>query len=231
MPKRFYKDVQAAPAEGGFVIHLDGRPLRTPARRVLLLPTAALAELVAQEWAAQVEEILPDSMPLTRLATTVKDLMPVRRADAVAEILGYAETDLLCYRAAHPQDLAARQAAAWQKWLDWAQMHLDSRLVTTNGLSAVQQDEAALRSLARAVESLDDWRLTALHTATSLTGSIVLGLAMQRGVLDPSEAFAAAALDELYEMERWGEEADLMQRHARLRRDLEAASAFLAALG
>ncbi|SNB61370.1 Chaperone required for the assembly of the F1-ATPase [Arboricoccus pini] len=231
MAKRFYKDVQASAAEDGFAILLDGRPLRTPVRRVLILPTRALADLVAEEWAAQAKEIVPDSMPLTRLATTVLDLMPTRRTDAEAEILGYGETDLLCYRAAHPQDLAARQAEAWQKWLDWAHLHLDSRLVTTTGIAAIQQDEGALCGLKRAVKALDDWRLTALHAATSLMGSIILGLALQRGALTPAEGFEAAVLDELYEMERWGEEADLLQRHARLRRDLEAVSAFLAALG
>jgi chaperone required for assembly of F1-ATPase len=137
---------------------------------------------------------------------------------------------LLCYRADRPADLAARQAAAWQKWLDWAQLHLDARLTVTVGVLPVRQDDEALAALRRSVEGLEDWRLVGLHAATTLTGSIVLGLALSRGALGTEEAFASSVLDELYEIELWGAEEEQTRRHQRLRRDLAAVEAFFAAL-
>ena len=129
--KRFYAAVDTAPEAVGHVVRLDARPVRTPARNALAIPSLALAEAVAEEWRRQGEEIAPDTMPLTRLATTVLDLMPARREDAVEEAAGFAGTDLLCYRAVAPQVLSARQRAAWQPWLDWAERQYDARLIVT----------------------------------------------------------------------------------------------------
>jgi hypothetical protein len=136
------------------------------------------------------EEIDAASMPLTRLATTALDLMPARRGDAVAEASGYAETDLLCYRASFPANLAERQRAGWQPWLDWAERHHDARLALAPTLDPVPQPAPALAALRLAVERLDDWRLVGLHAATALTGSLVLALALERGDLDAERAFA-----------------------------------------
>lgn len=206
---------------------LDGRSAHTPARHRLVAPSETLAAALAAEWQAQPERMDPRAMPLTRLTTTVLDLMPTRRGDAIEEAAGFAATDLLCYRAAEPQDLVERQEAAWQPWLDWAMRQHDSPLRSTSSVTAVQQPEASLRSLRAAVERLDDWRLVGLHAATTLTGSIVLGLAMENGALAADTAFELACLDELYEIARWGEEAEQTARHATLRRDLDAAARFM----
>jgi chaperone required for assembly of F1-ATPase len=229
--KRFYTTVDTAPDAGRHLVRLDGRPVRTPARHALALPTAALAEAVAAEWRAQGEEVDAASMPLTKLATTVLDLMPARRGDAVAEACGYADTDLLCYRASAPPVLAERQRARWQPWLDWAERHHDARLALAPTLDPVPQPAPALAALRLAVERLDDWRLVGLHAATALTGSLVLALALERGDLDAERAFATALLDELFEIEQWGEEETQRRRHAALRRDLEAAERYLRLLG
>jgi chaperone required for assembly of F1-ATPase len=229
--KRFYTAVDTAPEAAGHVVRLDAQPVRTPARNALALPTLALAEAVAEEWRAQGEEVAPATMPLTRLATTVLDLMPARRGDAVAEAAGYAGTDLLCYRATGPESLARRQREAWQPWLDWAERQYDARLITTATVDPLPQPVAALMALRRAVERLDDWRLVGLHAAATLTGSVVVALALERRSLDAARAFEAALLDELFEIERWGEETTQRQRHANLRRELEAAERYLRLLG
>ena len=229
--KRFYGTATAEPGEDGWRVMLDGRPLRTPARGVLVLPREALARAVAAEWQAQGEQIDTQGMRLTRLATTVVDLMPARRDDAIEEATGYAATDLLCYRAASPASLAARQAAAWQPWLDWAERRFDARLAVASGVMPATQEEVALHSLRAAVDRLDDWRLVGLHAATTATGSLVLGLAMEAGDLDAEAAFAASVLDETFEIEQWGEDPEQAARRDRLRADLEAAATFLALLG
>ena len=225
--KRFYKEVVVREEGQGHLALLDGRTILTPARRPLVMPCAAAAELVAEEWRDQGEEVVPDAMPATRLATTVVDLMPARRQDAIEEAVGYAQTDLLCYRAPRPSELVARQEAAWQPWLDWAERELDARLEVARSIEPLAQSEASMRALRLVVEGLDDWRLVGLHAATTLTGSLILGLAMARGRLDATTGFEAALLEELFEIERWGQELEQQRRHTRLRRDLEAAERFL----
>ena len=225
--KRFYKDVAVGTEADGFTVLLDAKPVRTPARHVLILPTQALAEAVAEEWRQQGETLEPQGMRVTRLAITAIDLMPGRRGDAVEEVAGYAGTDLLCYRADHPANLVARQAAAWQPWLDWAEQQHDARLVPASGIMPVAQPEPALRALHAAVERLGDWRLVGLHAATTLLGSLVLGLAFERGAIDSEQAFTTALLDELFEMEQWGEDDEQIRRHARIRADLVAADRYL----
>lgn len=225
--KRFYDKVSVGTAEHRWSVLLDGKPVLTPARHPLVVPEPRLAEAVAAEWAAQQGTIDASAMPLTKLATTAIDLMPDRRDDAVEEAAGYAGTDLLCYRAVSPHSLASRQAAAWQPWLDWAERQYDARLVPAAGVMPAEQDAVALRSLRTAVERLDDWRLVGLHAAVTSTGSLILGLAIERGALGAGEAFDAALLDELFEIDEWGEDAEQTARHARLRADLEAADRFL----
>lgn len=228
--KRFYKTVAAAPEATGFSIRLDERPIRTPSRKLLLLPQERLAEAVAGEWAAQGEIIRPDAMPLTRLANTAVDQLPERRDDALAEIMGYASADLLCYREATPAELATRQALSWQPWLDWSTKHLGARLVTTTTLDPVPQPAESLAALSRAAEGLDDWQVVGLHTATRLTSSIVLGFAMLEAALMADTAFELTMLEELFEVERWGLEEAQAKRHEALRSELAAVETFLAAL-
>lgn len=226
--KRFYVEVATAPAAGGFAVLLDGKPVRTPARHTLAVPAEVLAEAIAAEWREQVETIAASTMRLTRLATTVVDLMPARRADAVAETTGFAGTDLLCYRAISPASLVSRQIATWQPWLDWAERQFDARLTVAHGVMPVSQSEAALRALRVPVERLDDWRLVGLHGAVTLLGSLVLGLALEQRALGAEDALAVALLDELFEVEQWGQDAEQARRHARLRTDLAAIERYLA---
>ena len=228
--KRFYGSVALGWEQGGFTVLLDGRPVRTPARLVLAMPAEGLAEAVAGEWRQQGEEVDAHAMPLTRLATTAVDLMPARRGDAVAEAAEYAATDLLCYRASGPAALARRQADAWQPWLDWAERQYDARLVAVSGVMPATQDPIALRALRAAVERLDPWRLVGLHAATTLTGSLVLGLAIERGALTAEAAFDLAMLDEQFEIDQWGEDVEQAAQIARRRDDLLAAGRFLGLL-
>jgi chaperone required for assembly of F1-ATPase len=228
--KRFYQDVGVEATERGHRILLDGRPVHSPARRLLSMPSAALAEAVADEWRAQGETIERAGMGLTRLVSTALDRMPALRDAAIDEVLGYALTDLLCYRAAAPAELAARQERAWQPWLDWLARAHGARLVVTTSMLPVSQPEPALARLRAAIEQLDDWRLVGLHGATTALGSEVLALALLDGEIDAEEALAASLLDELFEIERWGRERDAERRQQVVRRDVAAAATFLACL-
>jgi chaperone required for assembly of F1-ATPase len=229
--KRFYQSVELAAADDGHRVLLDGRPLNTPARRALTLPSAALAEALAEEWRAQGETIGPEGMPLTRLASTAQDRMPELRAVAIDDVVGYAGTDVLCYRAAAPLALVERQQQVWQPLLDWATSALGTRLVVTTTLLPVTQPDAAIRGLRAAVEELGDWPLVGLHAATTALGSLVLGLALSRGRINAEQGLAASLLDELFEIERWGKDAETERRHDALRREVDAAALFLDRLG
>jgi chaperone required for assembly of F1-ATPase len=228
--KRFYKEVSVAAGADGHRILLDRRPVHSPARQPLVMPSAALAEAVADEWRAQGSTIERAGMGLTRLVSTALDRMPALRGAAIDEALGYALTDLLCYRAAAPAELAARQERAWQPWLDWLADTHGARLVSTTSMLPVTQPEPALAQLRTAIEQLDDWRLVGLHGATTALGSLVLGLALLEGEIDAEQALAASLLDELFEIERWGRERDAERRQQVLRRDVAAAASFLACL-
>lgn len=227
--KRFYTEVGVACADGGFRVLLDGRPLRTPDRRELRLPWRALAEAVAEEWRAQGEEIDPRRMPLTRLATTAVDLLPGRAPAVVEELLDFACHDVLCYRVEHPRELVVRQREAWDPWLDWAARELGVRLAATAGIAAVEQEEAAIERLRALLAEFDPLSLVGLHAAARVTHSIVLALALARGALDADEAFRLAHLEELWEIEQWGEEREQKKRHAALLAELRAAGTLLLA--
>lgn len=228
--KRFYKEARAAAAEGGFEVRLDGRALRTPAGSRLALPGEPLAAAIAAEWQAQGEKISPETMPLMSLACTAIDRVAARRGEIVAEILRFAETDLLCHRADAPAELVRRQAEAWQPLLDWAAQDLKAPLETTAGILAVEQPPESLAALRRAVEVLDDLTLAALSVAVGAAGSLVIGLALLRGRLDPEAAFAAAELDASYQIELWGEDPEATRRRAVCRADLFAAARFVGLL-
>jgi chaperone required for assembly of F1-ATPase len=228
--KRFYKEASAIPAENGYAIALDGKPMRTPAKAPLVVPTRALADAMAAEWQAQDEEIRPDTLPLTRLASTAIDLIAPRRDKVVADLAAYAGTDLVCYRAAHPPELAARQQHVWQPLLDWATLRYDAPLIVTAGIVPVQQPPTSLRAFAAAVALFDDMSLAALNLATRATGSLVVALALIEGELDGEGAFEAAQLDESFEIEQWGEDAEQMQRRALLKDDIALAARFVSLL-
>ena len=224
--RRFYKEARAAAAEDGFEVRLDGRVLRSPAGGRLALPSEALAAAIAGEWQAQGEKINPETMPIMSLASTAIDRVAIQRGEIVEEILRFAETDLLCHRAEAPDELVRRQAETWQPLLDWAAQDLGAPLTATTGILAVAQPPQSLAALRRAVEALDDLALTALSVAVAAAGSLVIGLALLRGRLDPEAAFDAAELDASYQIELWGEDPEATRRRAVCRADLFAAARF-----
>lgn len=228
--KRFYQRVDVAAEGQRHRVLLDGRPLRTPAKRALALPSAGLAAAIAAEWRVQGEAIQPDTLPLTRLASTAQDRMPQMRAAAIQEVSGYAATDLLCYRATTPLELVQRQADVWQPILDWATSAYGARLAVTTSILPVGQPHDAVERLQAVVRGLGDWPLVGMHAATTALGSLILGLALTKRRIDVEQALAATLLDESFEIERWGRDADTERRHQALRRDVDAAAVFLGAL-
>src|SRR5690606_6998873 len=193
----------------------------------LAVPSASLAEAIAAEWRDQEDTIRPDAMPLTRLASTAIDRMPAQRRDAIDEVLAYADTDLLCYRAAEPFELVRRQQHAWQPMLDWVSGTYGVRLVVTTSILPLAQPPDVRERLRGALEDLGDWPLVGVHAATTALGSLVLGLCLLHGRLDAEAALAASLLDELFEIERWGSDAEAERRHEVLRRDVTGAARFL----
>ena len=226
--RRFYKLVGVeADEDGGYRVTLDGRELRSPAKRSLRLPTPALAEAVAAEWEAQTERVEIGSMPLTALVSTAADRTGPMRDQIVGEIARYGETDLLCYRAEGPDALVQRLEREWQPLLDWLSTQHDAHLRVHVGVLPQQQPREALAALRLAVEGMDDFALAALSSATAATGSVVIGLALVAGRIGPDEAAAAAQLDELFQAETWGEDPEAGRRRAALTADIHAADRFL----
>ena len=230
--KRFYKETAVDQGDGGFRVLLDGRPMRTPAKAVLVVPTKALAEAIAEEWYAVPEkvEINPAHLPLTRLAATGIDRVTTQRSRVIEDTAKYGASDLLCYRATDPSSLVQRQAAAWQPLLDWAAERYGARLVVVEGLAFVEQPVDAIARLRDAVATHSDLGLSALFNLTHISGSLVVALAVAERHLAAGDAFAAAQLDELYQVERWGEDPIATKRHEGIRHDIEAGARFLALL-
>ena len=228
--KRFYEDAATACGEGGFSVLLDGRPVKTPRGAPLILPGKALALAIAQEWQDQPSEIHPETMPLTRLAVTAIDRVRPEREAVVQAVSAYAETDLLCYRAETPPDLAARQAQLWQPLLDWCRDFYGVRLRVTTGVIPVEQPPQALHVLRGAVDACDDPHLAALSTLTADSGSLILALALMAGRIDAAAAWEAALLDERYQASKWGEDAEALALREALRADLHGVAEFLALL-
>ena len=228
--KRFYQKAEPVTRAGGYAIILDGKPIKTPGKRDLLVPSEALASAIAKEWNAQETEVRVAKMPLTRLATTTVDRVATQRDAIIRQTANYAATDLVCYRAAHPPVLAARQQAVWQPLIDWAVLRYDAPFVITSGVIPTSQSIESLRAFAAAVAEHDDFALTALHVATAACGSLVIGLALIAGHLDAEAAFAASQLDESFQIEAWGEDAEQAERRRSLAADIQAAARFLSLL-
>ena len=228
MKKRFYKNASVEEVEGGFMVALDGRAVKTPAKKALLIASEKLAEAVASEWRAQEDDIRHESMPMMRFLCTALDRVIPQRAEVVGETVKFAETDLLCYRAQQPQELARRQADSWQPLLDWAESHYGAALNTTTGLTAIAQDEASLALLSAAVDAENDLTLTGLHVATAASGSLIVALALLERKITAEQAWAVSHIDERWQLERWGEDEELSERLEGLRREISAAGKFLA---
>lgn len=224
--KRFYKDAAVVLGEDSWSIALDGRPIRTPARALLTLPTQRLAEAVADEWRAQGEDVNPASMPMTGLANAAIDHVATNHADFAAGVARYAQSDLLCYRADGPEALVARQAAAWDPLLDWARARYDVAFAVTRGIIPVPQPDETLARLGAAVAALDPFTLTGLSTLVTLSGSLVCGLAVVEGGHDLDAVWQAAEIDEAWQVEQWGEDAEAAARSARRSAEFALAGAF-----
>lgn len=227
LPKRFYTSVTVAgaPAESSaWQVLLDGRPVRTPAKRSLALPSPALAAAVAEEWAQQGERIDPARMPLTRIVNAAIDGVAGRQGEVAADVVKYAGSDLVCYRADFPDALVARQRAHWDPLIAWAQTELGCPLVTASGLMPVAQPAGVAEAVRRALADMGVMQLAALHVMTTLLGSAVLALAVARGRLTAEQAWIAAHVDEDHQISEWGEDAEAAARRALRWREMQAAA-------
>ncbi|MGI4747837.1 MAG: ATP12 family protein [Janthinobacterium lividum] len=233
--KRFWTAARHEPDGNGYRIMLDERPLKVPGGPVLRLQSEALASAVAGEWSlagSRIGDVFgPDMLPLTRLAGTQQERVASRRQAVVETLLGYADSDLLCYRATYPDMLAERQQAAWQPWLDWCADRHGARLLVAHGVMPVEQPATATAALERALHAQADAALTGLGVLVPILGSLVLGLAVAEGALGAEAATDLALLDELYQQEHWGTDADTSQRQAALLRETLESARFMTLSG
>jgi len=231
LPKRFYKTASVVPIEGGFAVHLDGKPVRTPGKALLALPTEAAAVLVAGEFAEQGETINPVTMPVMRLVNTTIDGVANDPQAVLEDILRFASSDLLCYRADAPQGLVERQNEQWDPVIDWARTTLGARFNLAEGIIHVEQPRETIAVLGSHLnQRAEPLRLAAIHLMTSLTGSALLALAVDFGELDAETAWAAGHVDEDWQIEHWGQDAEAVARRAARKRDMMAAVSLLEAL-
>jgi chaperone required for assembly of F1-ATPase len=225
--KRFWKEVAVAPDGGGWGISLDGRPVRTPARAPLVIPTEALAEAIAGEWRAVGQDLDPHSMPLTGLANAAIDRVTPDAAAFASGLARYAEADLACYRAEGPRPLVALQEERWDPLLAWARRRYDVDFRTTSGLIHVAQPEATVERLSHAVAELDAFRLAGLSAIVTIGGSLVAGLAQLEKAITAEQAWDAVSIDERWQLERWGADAEAEGVLANRKRDFLAGARFL----
>ena len=225
--KRFWETADALAAEGGFVIALDGRPLKTPARADLLLPTEQLAEAIAGEWTSCADDVDPAEMPLTGLANAAIDRICPQRQAYAAGIARYGETDLLCYRAEGPSALVQRQSESWDALLDWARRRYHVEFHCRPGIMHQAQPEATVRKLAHAVSQLDPFELAGLSPLVTIGGSLVAALALLEQMLPAQAAWEAVSLDDQWQLEQWGDDAEARKALDIRRRDFMAATRFL----
>ena len=217
-PKRFWKTAAAVATDGGFTVQLDGRAVKTPAKSLLVVPTMALAQAIALEWDAQVDQVRPETMPLTRTANSAIDKVTPQKTEVAALIAAYGGSDQLCYRAEGPAELFERQAVAWDPLLDWAADHLGARLNVGPGVMHVAQNPIAVETLAARVHALDSFSLAAFHDLVAISGSLILGFAVTEGRLTADDAWFASRIDEDWQIELWGrdDEAEALANSKRL---------------
>ena len=225
--KRFWTSAEAVVSEDGFTVRLDGRPVRTPANAPLFFPTPAMAEAVASEWNAQDGEIDPNTMPVTRSASSAVDRVTGRAAEVSDMLAAYAETDLTCYRAAGPRGLVARQNAAWNPLLDWVQARFGVRLVSVEGVIHHPQPPRTAERMRAPLDAMTPFELTAMHDLVCLSGSLVIGLAVSDDHRTPEAMWACSRIDEDWQAERWGEDIEAAKEASRKRAAFLDAARFL----
>ena len=228
--KRFWKEVAVTAQGGGWAIELDGRPIRTPAREPLVVPTPALAEAIADEWRAVEGKVDPRATPLTGLANAAIDRVAPERQAFAGGLARYAEADLACYRSDWPPELVERQRTAWDALLNWARRRFDVDFSTTSGLMHVPQPQATIERLAHAVGALDSFRLAGLSPLVTIGGSLIAALAVLEKSMTAEEAWQAVSVDERWQLDQWGADAEAKTALENRRRDFMAAARFLALL-
>ncbi|RMF15623.1 MAG: ATPase [Alphaproteobacteria bacterium] len=230
-PRRFYNEakIRSLP-EGGFAVHLDSRPLKTPAGRPLVVPTRPLSEAIAAEWNALGEHVDPARLPLTGLANTAIDRIAANRSDIVSTLCGFAEADLLCYRADAPEELVRRQQEMWDPPLAALAERTGARLHALVGVLPIMQPQEALERIAEVLDTLDDWRLAVLQAVAGATRSLVLALLHALDAISCETVIAAAHLDETFQNERWGFDEEAMRRRCVIEDEIRDADRFLALL-
>ncbi|SCD24016.1 ATP12 family chaperone protein [Brucella inopinata] len=230
LPKRFYEKAEVAESEGGFAVHLDGRPVKTPARNLLLLPTRAAAQIVADEFAAQEKVIDPGKMPATRLVNTAIDGIAQDPQAVFEDILRFAGTDMLCYRADSPQELVSRQTENWDPLIDWMES-LGARFALAEGVMHVEQPREAIAAFSVHMAGFKDpLALAALHTMTTLMGSAIIALAVAKGEISAEKGWAIAHIDEDWTIEHWGSDAEAIERRKNRETEMIVAARLLEAL-
>ena len=225
--KRFWKEASVIAQDGGFGVALDGKLLKTPAKGTLACPNRAMADAIAAEWDAAKETVEPASMPMTRYANTALDRVASNFEDIAEQVAAYGGSDLLCYRAAHPDELIARQAEAWDPLLSWANEMLGVTFILAQGVMHVEQPASAAESFTTVVKDRDAFSLAALHDLTALSGSLVIALAVVHDRLAVDDAWRTSRVDEDWQIEQWGEDDLARDAAAAKRRDFEDAARFL----
>ena len=228
--KRFWKSAEVVPVNDGFTVQLDGRVIKTPARAPLVVPTLAVAELIAAEWQAQGEKIAPETMPATRAANAAIDKVRGQFDEVAGLVAAYGETDLLCYRATFPAELRARQDAAWNPLLSWSTDRFGLRWVITEGVMPQPQPPETLARLNAQVACFSPFELTAFHDLVALSGSLVIGLAVTGGQGTPEALWQVSRIDEDWQTEKWGNDDEAGALAARRRQGFMDAAVFFAAL-
>jgi chaperone required for assembly of F1-ATPase len=227
LPRRFYKNVDTEPEGDGIAVLLDGKPIRTPAKAKLSVSSQKLAEAIAEEWRAQEERIDPETMRLTKLANSAIDEVRGREGVILDDLIAFAGSDLLCYRAEGPEALIGKQNEHWNPVLDWAKRDLSAPLKRSQGIVHITQPQSSLDRLRERLGGIDVFGLAALHVITTLTGSALLALAVALKRLTPDEAWAAAHVDEDWQISQWGEDAEAAARRTRRRQEFDVAANML----
>ncbi|VAW04377.1 Chaperone required for the assembly of the mitochondrial F1-ATPase [hydrothermal vent metagenome] len=225
--KRFYKQAAVIRIDRGFLVELDGRVVKTPEKRPNISPTRPLATAICREWNNQGDKVNPDSMPMAKLQNTALDRVEIRRSDLIGELVKYADTDLLCYRADYPLDLARQQETLWQPLLDWVSDRHGVDLKVTTGILHLAQEAAQLARLEQYLQGVDSFRLAAFYNITTLCGSVSVALNVMGGNILADQAWAAAQLDENYQIDAWGIDDEAKIRQDNMKAELDAATRFL----
>jgi chaperone required for assembly of F1-ATPase len=228
--KRFWKETSVSQADAGFCVLLDGRAIKTPAKSALIVPTHALAQMIAAEWDAQSDTVNPETMPATRAANSAIDKVRGQFDDVARLVAAYGETDLLCYRASAPRELVARQAEAWDPLLDWCARRYGVTWTVTQGVMPCPQPPATGARLGGAIAEMTPWELTGFHDLVAMSGSLVIGLAAYSGEFDPEALWMCSRIDEVWQTEHWGADDEAAALAAARRESFLQAARFLAAL-